>query len=63
MSKGQWRICWLGFVLASAVLFLPREPSYRGKGLTFWLEQFNRVGSETEAQPSAEAIRAMGSIA
>src|SRR5438046_569426 len=37
-----------------------REPSYQGKSLTEWLEEYNRAAAFDKTGPASEAIRAMG---
>jgi hypothetical protein len=41
----------------------PREPVYKGKQLSQWLDEYNRAANLTETEPAAEAIRAMGTNA
>ncbi|HTA29647.1 MAG TPA: HEAT repeat domain-containing protein [Candidatus Cybelea sp.] len=38
----------------------PTEPSYRGRRLSEWLDEYNRAGSPDKTGPVSEAIRAMG---
>lgn len=65
MGKRNWIV--LSVLVAAAVLvgwmFLPREPSYQGKSLRYWLEEYNRAGALDKTAPAAEAIRAMGTNA
>jgi HEAT repeat protein len=44
-------------------LFAPCEPSYHGRKLSEWLDDYNQAGSIDKAQPVFEAIRAMGTNA
>jgi hypothetical protein len=37
-----------------------REPSYQGRSLTKWLDEYNRAGAMDKTGPVSEAIRAMG---
>lgn len=55
------------FIVAGCVIYmiLPREPSYQGKGLAQWMEEFEvRVrennGTFRDNDPSLEAVRQMG---
>jgi hypothetical protein len=45
-------LVWMGFLV--------REPSYQGKLLTAWLEEYNRAEAMDKTRPVSEAIRAMG---
>jgi hypothetical protein len=52
----------IGLSVASVLwAFWNREPTHRGRSLSFWLEQINDAGSLESCEPSLEAIRAMGS--
>ena len=44
-------------------VFSVREPSYRGKSMSVWLEEYNRAGALDKTGPASEAIRAMGTNA
>src|SRR5580700_3724096 len=48
-------IGWLGWKV-----LCPAEPSYQGKSLSEWLDEYNRAGSTDKIGPVSEAIRAMG---
>jgi hypothetical protein len=37
-----------------------REPEYKGKRLSAWLDEYNKAGSMDKTKPASEAIRAMG---
>jgi len=45
-------LAWLGF--------RTNEPSYHGKALSAWLEEYNQAGSMDKTGPASEAVRAMG---
>ena len=39
------------------------EPSYQGRNLTAWLEEYNRAGAVDKTGPASDAIRAIGARA
>ena len=41
-------------------VFSLREPSYQGRSMSVWLEEYNRAGALDKTGPASEAIRAMG---
>ena len=45
-------LVWRGFSV--------REPSYQGRSMSVWLEDYNRAGAVDKTGPVDEAIRAMG---
>lgn len=42
------------------VILRPDEPTYRGKRLSQWLDEYNRAGALEKTEPISEAIRAIG---
>lgn len=63
-NKRKLALAFLVIVLITGAAWLlvrsPREPSYQGKSLTQWLNEYNRAGSMDKTGPISDAIRAMG---
>ena len=63
-NKRKLALAFLAIVLITGAAWLlvlsPREPSYQGKNLTQWLDEYNRAGSMDKTEPVSDAIRAMG---
>jgi hypothetical protein len=51
----------IGLLAVAVLVLLPKhEPSFQGKSLDQWLEEYNRAGSIENTRAASEAIRAMG---
>ena len=56
-------VLFAAIAVAAFFALRSREPEYRGKRLSQWLEEYDRTGAMEKTGPASEAIRAMGTNA